>query len=200
MGGHYFSALDADVESVIGRLGDITRAQKELDSYVQNLIKQRVAEPKDDLLTELVKSHYNEDRLSHDELSAMAEAILLAGTDTTRNQLGAMLAVLADHPEQYQALREDPSLVPIAVEEALRYISAVRTTGRLASKDQVIDGVYFPAGSTVLLGLHAGGLAEAEDQGFEFNILRNGKCPHLAFGSGAHHCLGASLALSLIHI
>ncbi|MFL2993233.1 MAG: cytochrome P450 [Acidimicrobiales bacterium] len=189
-----FSALDADVESVIGRLGDITRAQKELDSYVQNLIKQRVAEPKDDLLTELVKSHYNEDRLSHDELSAMAEAILLAGTDTTRNQLGAMLAVLADHPEQYQALREDPSLVPIAVEEALRYISAVRTTGRLASRDQVIDGVYFPAGSTVLLGLHAGGLAEAEDQGFEFNILRNGKCPHLAFGSGAHHCLGASLA------
>jgi ubiquinone biosynthesis protein len=189
-----FSALDADIESVIGRLGEISKAQKELDEYVQNLIKKRVNDPQDDLLTELVQSHYNEDRLSHDELSAMVEAILLAGTDTTRNQLGATLAVLADHPDQYQALRDDSSLVPAAVEESLRYISAVRTTGRLATSDQVIDGILFPAGSSVLLGLHAGGLSEAEEQGFEFNIFRESGCPHLAFGSGAHHCLGASLA------
>ena len=189
-----FSALDADIESVIGRLGEITNAQRELDTYVQNLIKERVQEPQDDLLTELVQSHYNEDRLSHDELSAMVEAILLAGTDTTRNQLGATLAVLADHPDQYRALREDPSLIPAAVEESLRYISAVRTTGRLATSDQIIDGILFPAGSTVLLGLHAGGLSEAESKGFEFDIFRESGCPHLAFGSGAHHCLGASLA------
>ena len=189
-----FSALDADIESVIGRLGEISKAQKELDEYVQNLIKKRVNDPQDDLLTELVQSHYNEDRLSHDELSAMVEAILLAGTDTTRNQLGATLAVLADHPDQYQSLRDDPSLVPAAIEESLRYISAVRTTGRLATSDQIIDGILFPAGSSVLLGLHAGGLSEAEEQGFEFNIFRENGCPHLAFGSGAHHCLGASLA------
>lgn len=189
-----FSALDADVESVIGRLGEITRAQRELDSYVQDLISKRLDTPEDDLLTDLVQSHYNEDQLTHDELSAMVEAILLAGTDTTRNQLGAILAVLADHPDQYAALKENPSLIPAAVEESLRYISAVRTTGRLASKDQIIDGVFFPAGSTVLLGLHAGGLSEAEYQGYEFNILRESGCPHLAFGSGAHHCLGASLA------
>ncbi|MBG01535.1 MAG: hypothetical protein CL470_04615 [Acidimicrobiaceae bacterium] len=189
-----FSALDADVESVIGRLSEITRAQRELDSYVQDLISKRSVKPEDDLLSDLVQSHYNEDKLSHDELSAMVEAILLAGTDTTRNQLGAILAVLADHPDQYEALRQDPSLVAAAVEESLRYISAVRTTGRLASKDQIIDGFFFPAGSTVLLGLHAGGLSEAEHQGYEFNILRESGCPHLAFGSGAHHCLGASLA------
>jgi len=189
-----FSALDADIESVIGRLGEISKAQRDLDAYVQNLIIERSNAPEDDLLTELVQSHYDEDRLSHDELSAMVEAILLAGTDTTRNQLGATIAVLADHPDQYQALRNDPSLIPAAVEESLRYISAVRTTGRLATTDQVIDGILFPAGSTVLLGLHAGGLSEAEEQGFEFNIFRESGCPHLAFGSGAHHCLGASLA------
>ena len=189
-----FSALDADVESVIPRLGEITRAQRELDSYVQDLILKRSVEPEDDLLSDLVQSHYNEDKLTHDELSAMVEAILLAGTDTTRNQLGATLAVLADHPDQYEALRQDPSLIAATVEESLRYISAVRTTGRLATKDQIIDGVFFPAGSTVLLGLHAGGLSEAESQGYEFNILRESGCPHLAFGSGAHHCLGASLA------
>ena len=103
-----FSALDADIESVIGRLGEISKAQKDLDAYVQDLIIKRSSAPEDDLLTELVQSHYNEDRLSHDELSAMVEAILLAGTDTTRNQLGATIAVLADHPDQYQALRNDP--------------------------------------------------------------------------------------------
>ena len=84
--------------------------------------------------------------------------------------------MLADHPDQYQALRNDPSLIPAAVEESLRYISAVRTTGRLATTDQVIDGILFPAGSTVLLGLHAGGLSEAEEQGFEFNIFRESGC------------------------
>ena len=189
-----FSALDADVESVIGRLGEITQAQRELDAYVQDLILKRSVKPEDDLLSDLVQSHYNEDKLSHDELSAMVEAILLAGTDTTRNQLGAILAVLADHPDQYEALRQDPTLIGAAVEESLRYISAVRTTGRLATTDQIIDGILFPAGSTVLLGLHAGGLSEAESQGYEFNILRESGCPHLAFGSGAHHCLGASLA------
>ena len=72
--------------------------------------------------------------------------------------------------------------IPAAVEESLRYISAVRTTGRLATTDQVIDGILFPAGSTVLLGLHAGGLSEAEEQGFEFNIFRESGCPHLALG------------------
>ena len=189
-----FSALDADIESVIGRLGEISKAQKDLDAYVQNLITKRSAAPEGDLLTELVQSHYDDDCLSHDELSAMVEAILLAGTDTTRNQLGATIAVLADHPDQYQALRNDPSLIPAAVEESLRYISAVRTTGRLATTDQIIDGILFPAGSTVLLGLHAGGLSEADEKGFEFNIFRENGCPHLAFGSGAHHCLGASLA------
>ncbi len=189
-----FSALDADVESVIGRLGEITQAQRELDAYVQDLILKRSVKPEDDLLSDLVQSHYNEDKLTHDELSAMVEAILLAGTDTTRNQLGAILAVLADHPDQYEALRQDTTLIAAAVEESLRYISAVRTTGRLATKDQIIDGIFFPAGSTVLLGLHAGGLSEAESQGYEFNILRESGCPHLAFGSGAHHCLGASLA------
>jgi ubiquinone biosynthesis protein len=189
-----FSALDADIEAVIGKLGEINVAQRELDEYVQNLINQRLSKPEDDLISELVQGHFTEDRLTHDELCAMVEAILLAGTDTTRNQLGAMLAVLADHPEQYAAIRNDHSLIPTAVEESLRYISAVRTTGRLAAKDLVVDDIFFPAGSTVLLGLHAGGLSDADDDGYIFNIFRETSSPHLAFGSGAHHCLGASLA------
>ncbi|MFO4631083.1 MAG: cytochrome P450 [Actinomycetota bacterium] len=190
-----FSALDADTEAVIDRLDDVVKAQSELDAYVFELIEKRSKEPTGDLLSELIRGQEEEDRLTSDELVAMVQAILLAGTDTTRNQLGAMIAVLADHPDQYEALREDPSLIPAAVEESLRYISAVRTTARLAARDIVVDGIRFPAGTTVLLGLHAAGLSESiEDDGYEFNIARTKGCPHLAFGAGAHHCLGASLA------
>ena len=190
-----FSALDADTDSVIIRLDEIAAAQKELDNYIKNLIYNRSNEPKDDLISELIQSQVDGDALSSDELIAMVEALLLAGTDTTRNQLGATIAVLADHPEQYSILRERRELIPAAIEESLRYIGAVRTTARLAVEDITFEGKFFPAGSTVLLGLHAASLGETEDDdGYIFNILRERECPHMAFGSGAHHCLGAFLA------
>ncbi|MDG2428944.1 MAG: cytochrome P450 [Acidimicrobiales bacterium] len=190
-----FSALDADAEAVISRLGEVTAAQHELDGYVNNLIDERSKHPQTGLIDDLISNHEKDDRLDRDELVAMVEAVLLAGTDTTRNQLGAMLAVLADHPKQYQELREDPSLIPAAVEEALRFIGAVRSTARLASRDLIVDGVLFPAGTTVIIGLHAAGLSESgESNSYRFQITRERSCPHLAFGSGAHHCLGAFLA------
>ena len=188
-----FSGLDADGDAVLGRLEQITAAQRELDTYATGLVADRKRCPHADLVSDLVHASYEEDRLSADELVAMIEAILLAGTDTTRNQLGSLLAVLATQPEQYQRVRNDRSLVPAAVEESLRYIGAVRTTARVATKDLVVDGMFFPAGTTVLLGLHAAGLAQPDD-GFRFDLDRDDRAPHLAFGLGAHHCLGAALA------
>ena len=190
-----FSALDADTDAVIGRLDKVANAQKELENYIENLIQDRLENPRDDLISELIRNQVDGDILSSDELIAMVEAILLAGTDTTRNQLGAVIAVLADHPEQYEILRSNKDLVPAAIEESLRYIGAVRTTARLAIEDIEFDGKIFPAGTTVFLGLHAASLGETDDyDGYEFNILRERGCPHMAFGSGAHHCLGAFLA------
>ena len=190
-----FSALDADTEAVLSRLGDVTVAQRELDGYINRLIDEQSGSSREGLIGDLVSDHEQDDRLDRNELVAMVEAVLLAGTDTTRNQLGATLAVLGDHPEQYAALRHDRTLIPAAIEESLRYIGAVRSTARLASQDLVVDGVLFPAGTTVLIGLHAAGLSEAgESDGYRFEINRSQSCPHLAFGSGAHHCLGAFLA------
>ena len=190
-----FSALDADTDAVIGRLDKVSTAQKELENYIKNLIQDRSDNPRDDLISELIRNQVDGDSLNSDELIAMVEAILLAGTDTTRNQLGAVIAVLADHPEQYEILRSNNDLVPVAIEESLRYIGAVRTTARLAIEDIEFDGKVFPAGTTVFLGLHAASLSETDDpDGYEFNILRKRECPHMAFGSGAHHCLGAFLA------
>ena len=89
-----FSALDADTDAVIGRLDKVSTAQKELENYIKNLIQDRSDNPRDDLISELIRNQVDGDSLNSDELIAMVEAILLAGTDTTRNQLGAVIACL----------------------------------------------------------------------------------------------------------
>lgn len=190
-------ALDANVEAVMERAGDIIAAQAELADYVTALVAERRRSPGDDMISALIEAQDDGDRLNGDELTAMVEALLLAGTDTTRNQLGGTLAVLADHPEQYQLLRRDPSLVPAAIEESLRYVAAVRSTARVATEDVTLDGLTFPAGTTVIVGLHAASLEPpdgAADDTFRFDITAERARPHLAFGSGIHHCLGAFLA------
>ena len=217
-----FGLFDGNTDAVLAKLGDIAQAQAELAAYVSELVAQRRQAPTDDLLSALIAVSDEGDRLSEDELIGMVEALLLAGTDTTRNQLGATLAVLADRPDQYAALRADPSQVPAFVEESLRYIGAVRTAARIATSDIVVDGLTFPAGTTVMLGLHAASLTagcpahaagahESDDGGngtslgdeaaaaasfdpYQFDPFAPREHLHLAFGSGAHHCLGAALA------
>ena len=224
-----FGLFDGNAEAVMAKLGDIAAAQAELAAYVIDLLDRRRQAPADDLLSELIAISGDGDRLSADELIGMVEALLLAGTDTTRNQLGATLAVLADRPEQYAALREDPSQIPQFVEESLRYIGAVRIAARIAIRDVVVDGLAFPAGTTIMVGLHAASLsggcpahagtnadsAHAPHNGitdthdatldertpnaqaldpYEFDPLAPRDQPHLGFGSGVHHCLGAFLA------
>ena len=194
--------LDADTDALLSRVDEIVAAQTELDAYVAELVAQRQAQPGDDLLSHLIAAHDEDNnQLSGDELAAMVEALLLAGTDTTRNQLGATLAALADHPEQYEMLRQDPSLVPAAIEESLRYLGAVRSTARLATEDVEVEGLVFPAGTTVVVGLHAASLSTSDDgasaaeaASYRFDITATRSRPHLAFGSGIHHCLGAFLA------
>ncbi len=195
--------FDADTDALLERVDDIAAAQAELDAYVAELIAQRKTQLGDDLLSLLISAHdEDDDQLDGNELAAMVEALLLAGTDTTRNQLGATLAALADHPEQYQLLRQNPDLVPGAIEESLRYLGAVRSTARLATKDIEIEGLLFPAGTTIVVGLHAASLsadsasenADTAGDSYRFDITAKRNRPHLAFGSGIHHCLGAFLA------
>ncbi|WP_419945355.1 cytochrome P450 [Candidatus Poriferisodalis sp.] len=207
-----FAVFDGDAEAVMARLGDIARAQAELSAYVDDLISERRRVPASDLLTELIEVSDGGDRLGEDELIGMVQGLLIAGTDTTRNQLGATLAVLADRPDRYAALRADPEQIPAYVEESLRYIGAVRTTMRIATDDVVMDGLLFPAGTVVMIGLHAASLSgscparsaasgadgpppgDGEFDQYEFHPEVPREHPHLGFGSGAHHCLGAFLA------
>jgi len=125
----------------------------------------------------------------------MANALLLAGTDTTRNQLGCAVALFAQHPDQFELLRDDPELAPGAVEEVMRYLGAVRGTARYASEDITYRDVLFPKGTLIFPNFVA---ANYDKDKFvnptTFDITREAGTPHLTFGSGAHFCLGAFLA------
>ncbi len=174
----------------------VMRAQDELDEYTRGLIAERRQRPADDLITALIAAEEEGDRLSTEELVMMVEAVIVAGTDTTRNQLGCAVALFAEHPEQWRLLAERPELAPRAVEEAMRYFGAVRGTGRFASEDIEYRGLLFPAGTLVMPAL---AIANRDPDVFAdpntFDITRepSGQ-PQLTFGSGIHYCLGAALA------
>ncbi len=173
----------------------IERASMELDSYVRGLLRERRGHPKDDLLSALIAIEESDDRLSTDELVMLAEAVLMAGTDTTRNQLACCLALFAGHPSQWALLVERPEIAPRAVEESMRYLGAVQSTARVASEPIEYRGVLFPKGALVVVAL-AG--ANRDPTTFEvseaFDISRERATQQMTFGSGIHHCLGAALA------
>jgi cytochrome P450 len=196
-----FSRLATDVLEVFSidmaqKLDTIMAAQDELDAYVRELILRRRSEPREDLLTDLIAAEETGDRLSTDELVSMVQAVIVGGTDTTRNQLGCSMALFAQHPGQWRLLGEQPELAARAVEESMRYAGAVRGTARFASCDIEYRGVLFPAGTFMSVGL-----AEAnrdpksftEPGRFDITAEASGQ-PQLTFGSGIHYCLGASLA------
>ena len=195
-----FSAWATDIfrifnADLVNDLPKIRAAFEELDAYVRAMIDERRSKPADDLLSDMIAAEEAGDRLSTDELVMMTEAVLMAGTDTTRNQLACAVALFTEYPEQWARLAEQPELAARAVEESMRYLGAVRGTARIASEDIEYRDVLFPAGTLVMTSL-AG--ANFDPDVFlepeRFDIQRDAKAPQMTFGSGIHHCLGASLA------
>jgi cytochrome P450 len=177
-------------------LPTIARAQDELDEYTRDLIAARRSRPAEDLLTDLIAAEEEGDRLSTSELVMMVEAVIVGGTDTTRNQLGCAVALFAEHPEQWALLAERPELAQRAVEEAMRYFGAVRGTARFASEDIEYRGVLFPAGTFIATSMQTANYDPSVFTSPEvFDITREpAGQPQLTFGSGIHYCLGAALA------
>jgi cytochrome P450 len=173
----------------------IERASSELTAYVSDMIAERRADPRDDLLSDLIAIEEEGDRLSTEEMAMLAQAVLMAGTDTTRNQLACSVALFAEHPAQWRLLAEQPALAQRAVEESMRYLGAVRATVRFASEDVVYRDVLFPQGTIVSTSL-AGANRDPEtwERPNEFDITQERGTAQMTFGSGIHFCLGAALA------
>jgi cytochrome P450 len=195
-----FSAWATDIFRIFNNNLDedlplIARAGRELTEYVSDMIAERRADPREDLLSDLIAIEQEGDRLSTEEMAMLAQAVLMAGTDTTRNQLACTVALFTEFPEQWALLAERPDLAPRAVEESMRYLGAVRGTARIASEDIVYRDVLFPRGTMVATSL-AG--ANRDPDAFEdadvFDITRERATAQMTFGAGIHFCMGAALA------
>jgi cytochrome P450 len=174
---------------------DVMRAWTELDDYVDDMVARRRHSLTDDLLSDLIRAEDDGDRLNTAELRMLAGGLLLAGTDTTRNQVAASVQVLCEHPDQWQLLKDRPELAMRAVEETMRHSPIVCGTLRMVTEDAEIDGYLFPAGTAVLMNTLAANRDPAiYDDPDRVDITREGAPAILTFGGGAHYCLGANLA------
>jgi len=174
---------------------DILDAFEAVDAYVDGLVAARREHLGDDLLSNLVRAEDAGDRLTHDEMQMLSGAVLSAGTDTTRNQLGAAVEVFCDHPEQWRLLAEQPELAARAVDEVMRYAPIILGTVRVADADVEIAGVAIPEGSFVEVVTSAANRDPAVYPDPDtFDITREGPAPQLTFGGGIHFCLGVHLA------
>jgi cytochrome P450 len=195
-----FSAWATDIFRIFNQnlaedLPLVDAAGAELEAYLAELIAARRTSPRQDLLSDLIAVEEAGDRLSTEELVSLAIAVLMAGTDTTRNQLACALALFAEHPDQWALLAERPELAPRAVEEAMRYLGAVRGTARFAPDDIVFRDVLFPKGTLVFVSLAGANRDPGTYEGPDtFDITRERGIQQMTFGSGIHHCMGAALA------
>jgi cytochrome P450 len=165
-----------------------------MSEYIYALTAERRRHPQDDLVTALVQASEDKDRLSDDEVFSLIATLLFAGYDTTRNQLGLAMWLFAEHPDQWQRLRADPSLAPRAVEEVMRYHGAVGATPRVVLEGFELDGFRIEPETMLMLSTSAANHDPAAfDDPWAFDITATRE-PHSTFGGGPHFCLGASLA------
>jgi cytochrome P450 len=173
----------------------VMQAWQELDDYVDDMVAHRRHSLTDDLLSDLIRAEDDGDRLDAAELRMLAGGLLLAGTDTTRNQVAASVQVLCEHPDQWELLRDNPDLAMHAVEETMRHSPIAGGTLRIVVDDVELDGYLFPAGTMVLMNTFA---ANRDPSVYEdpdrVDITREGAPAILTFGGGVHYCLGANLA------
>ncbi len=163
--------------------------------FLRGLIAARRANLGDDLLSALIRAEEEGDRLSADELVAMAAILLTAGFETTMNLIGNGTHALLRHPEQADTLRRDPAGIGAAVEELLRYTSPVNfATERYAREPVRLHDTTIPQGDLVLVALGAANRDERQFPHADTLDLAREPNRHLAFGQGGHYCVGAPLA------
>jgi cytochrome P450 len=162
-------------------------------------IEWRVDHPSDDIMTQLLHLEFEDEHgvvrhLTQQELLAYVNIVSAAGNETTRLMIGWAGKLLADHPDQRRLLVEDPSLIPAAVEEALRFEPPTLGAGRYVAHDVEVAGRTIPAGSALAVISASANRDERHiDDPDTFDVRRSAR-QHLTFGFGAHFCLGASLA------
>jgi cytochrome P450 len=172
-----------------------TAASTAMFEYILRLLAGKRAAPADDLLSALIQARDEDDRLDESELLSNVFLLLVAGHDTTVNLIGTGTLALLTHPAELARLRDDPALLPQAVEELLRFASPVNhATYRFASQDVPIGGTVIPRGDLVLIALSSANHDPGQFPQPDTLDLSRDPSGHVAFGHGIHYCVGAPLA------
>jgi cytochrome P450 family 142 subfamily A polypeptide 1 len=180
--------------TTLARMQDAAQAFEEYVAYQRRVIADRRARPRDDLVSILVHAEIDGERLDDEELVMEALLILIGGDETTRHVLSGGMYQLLLHPEQRATLARDPARIPTAVEEMLRWVSPIQNMARTAARDVELRGQRIRAGEkAILLYPSANRDAAVFADPFRFDVARTPN-EHIAFGIGAHFCLGANLA------
>jgi cytochrome P450 len=175
-------------------------ATRGIQDYFVRLLEDRRAHPRDDVVSALVQAEVDGLPFADEHLTPASEilglmmVLFLGGVESTAGLTGSLFKLLAEHPDQRELLRRDPSLVPAAVEETIRHSSPLQLAGRTTTRELTLHGTTIPAGARVVLVY---GAANRDERQFpdpdRFEVTR-GRFRHLGFGEGRHGCLGAPLA------
>ena len=173
---------------------DHEAANREMTAYFLDLIEQRRSRPGNDLISNLLSAEIDGQKLSVVELLGFCSLLLVAGNETTTNLIGNAILCFAEVPGTLERLRGEPSLLPQAIEEVLRYRSPVQSMYRIAVAETTLGDVQIPAGAPLVAWIGSANRDERQfQQAARFDVDR-GQIRHLAFGHGVHFCLGAPLA------
>lgn len=170
------------------------RAVVEIEDYFRGICAERRRQPRGDLMSLMSEAQEAGDKLSEEELVNMCTTFLIAGHETTKSLIGNAIWTLLHHPAAMQELKSDPTLMPTAIEEFLRYESPIQRAWRRVTEDVELGGHRIRAGELVFLMLGAANRDPGQFQNPEQLDLRRKDNRHVAFGYGTHFCLGAPLA------
>jgi cytochrome P450 len=169
-------------------------ASQELGAYLMKIVEERRRAPRNDLITDLVQAELDGEKLDDEEILSFLRLLLPAGVETTFRSSGNLLFLLLSHPDQLTAVRADRSLLPQAIEEALRLEPPLNITSRITACDTELGGIPIPANSQVIPMLGAANRDPAHyTDPDRFDIFRDAH-QHISFGTGPHMCLGMHLA------
>ncbi|GGM36851.1 cytochrome P450 hydroxylase [Longimycelium tulufanense] len=178
-----------------GLLPRVEESVTGLYGYVAELVRRREDEPKDDLISDLLRAQRDENTISTDELLNLVVTLIFAAHDTTRHQLAHAMVAFSKYPEQWAVLRERPELAAQTVEEVMRWCPSVPVIFRVAAQDVDYHGLHLPAGTFLMLCVQSAQRDPrvfADGDAFDITVTR--EAAHLTFGAGPHFCLGAATA------
>ena len=177
-------------------------ANDEIYDYIYRVLEARKKTPYDpnDVISAMIHEEVDGRRLSDDDIAGTVRLFLQAGHGTTTNMLGSIIRHLAASPQDQKRLRDEPKLIPQAIEEMLRVWTPVRLVGRKTTRDLEIEGRVIPQGSRVGLMVSSANLDEDKFENADHVDFDRKPNPHIAFGHGPHRCVGASLARAQLRI